>query len=494
MQHYVSGESLMHVAIDLTALMPRPSGVDNYLRELVTHLGQIDTENRYTVFLNLEDRDLFVRRLPDNFHIHAWCLRPRPVRLLFQQVMLPIACQIIRADVLHSPSFLMPWWRGRPRHLLTVHDATLFSMPEMHSSLRASSAFRSAVATSIRRAGMINVPSQATREDLLELFPNLFRSNIRVTPFGVAPSFTRATESEIIENSKRMRLPEKYILFVGTIEPRKNLERLVESYRRLVQAGGVTEHLLLAGRLGWGYERLLKQLAQPELQGRVHFRGFVPHEDLPWLYRGARLFVYPSLCEGFGFPPLEAMACGVPVISAPNSSLAENLRGAAELVSPTDVAALEAGMWRLLTNEGLRAQRIEQGIRRAAEFRWEQTARAVQSCYRELASSAYLPRTVPRSQDETNERPRRAALHQHSDHRQAQQEPAQSPAFAQNGKDGSQEQQRRHNDRGRQASQAFNRRGTLEPKARNGSAVVVVNGAGFRERERLFVIDANPVI
>jgi glycosyltransferase involved in cell wall biosynthesis len=410
----------VHVAIDLSALMPQPSGVDNYLTELVTHLGSIDAEGRYSLFVNHEDRDLFAGVLPPNFRVHAWCRRPRPVRLLFQQAMLPGACRAIGADVLHSPSFLMPWWRGRSRHLLTVHDATFFSMPEMHSSLRGSAAFRSAVSTSIRRADMINVPSNATRMDLMRFFPNLRPSDIRVTPYGVARSFSPAAEDEILENRRRIGLPPRYILAVGTLEPRKNLERLVESYRRLIQSANIPEHLVIAGQPGWRYERLLELLAHPELDGRVHLRGFVAHQDLPWLYRGARLFAYPSLGEGFGFPPLEAMACGVPVLSAPNSALAETLTGAAELVSPTDITALEDGMRRLLTDEALRSRRREQGIRRAAGYRWEQTARAVRACYRELASSPYPPRTVTRSKKESDERSGGAAVHEHSDHRQAQ--------------------------------------------------------------------------
>jgi glycosyltransferase involved in cell wall biosynthesis len=410
----------MHVAIDLSALMPQPSGVDNYLIELVTHLGKIDTESRYSLFLNQEDGDLFAGRLPPNFHVRAWCRRPRPLRLLFQQAILPAACRAHRADVLHSPSFLMPWWRGPSRHLLTVHDATFFSMPEMHSALRASKAFRLAVSTSIRRAGMINVPSKATRADLMRFFPSLRRSKIRVTPYGVARAFSPAPEAEIAENRKRMGLPPRYILAVGTLEPRKNLERLVESYRRLVRSASIPEHLVIAGRPGWSYERLLELITDPELDGRVHVRGFVAHEDLPWLYRGARLFAYPSLGEGFGFPPLEAMACGVPVLSAPNSALAETLTGAAELVSPTDVPALEDGMRRLLDDDALRSRRIEQGIRRAAAYRWEQTARAVQACYRELAASPDLPRTAARAEDEPDQRSRGAAVDEHSDHRQAQ--------------------------------------------------------------------------
>lgn len=151
--------------------------------------------------------------------------------------------------------------------------------------------------------------------------------------------------------------------------------------------GEIEEHLVLAGGLGWGYQDLLKQLESPELQGKVHLRGYVPQEELPWLYAGAKMFVYPSLQEGFGFPPLEAMACGIPTISSLSSSLAENLQGAAELVPPEDIEALTDAMRRLLQDESLRAKRREQGLERAAKFRWEKTARQTVNCYVTVATS-----------------------------------------------------------------------------------------------------------
>lgn len=381
----------LRVAIDLTALMAHHSGVDRYLKELVVHLGRIDTRNHYTVFLNAGDRHVLDGRLPDNFRLRPWCLRPRPVRFLFEQAVLPVACAMLGVDVVHSPSFLMPYCRGRQRHLLTIHDMTVFSMPEVHSRLRRSAAFRRLVRTSIRRAHLINVPSWTTRDALLEWLPGIRPEKVHVTEFGVSSCFHPAPPEDVSRERRRLGLPESYVLYVGTIEPRKNLERLVESYRSMLMAGHTTEHLVLAGRLGFAYQPLLERLAAPELRGRVHVLGFVAEDDLPWLYRGARLFVYPSLSEGFGFPPLEAMACGVPVISTLGSSLGENLQGAAELVPSNDGTALAVAMQRLSHDEVLRAQRTREGLRRVASFRWENTARRVLQCYRELARGSRPP-------------------------------------------------------------------------------------------------------
>lgn len=387
----INDSASIRVAIDLTALTAQHSGVDRYLKELVFHLGRIDTRNNYTVFLNVADRRLFANRLPANFRLRAWCLRPRPVRFLLEQAVLPAASSVLGADVVHSPSFLMPYCRGRQRHLLTVHDMTFFSMPQVHTTLRRSATFRRLVMTSIRRAHLINVPSRTTRDAILEWLPDMPPEKVCVTEYGVSSCFHPAPQEQVSRETRRLGLPESYVLFVGTIEPRKNLDLLVESYRKMVLAGEISEHLVLAGKLGSGYQPLLEQIERTKLRDRVHLLGFVPEPDLPWLYRGARLFVYPSLSEGFGFPPLEAMACGVPVISTLGSSLEENLHGAAELIPTKDANALAELMHRLLRDEALREQRRDVGLRRAAAFRWENTARRVLECYLALAGSR--PRT-----------------------------------------------------------------------------------------------------
>jgi glycosyltransferase involved in cell wall biosynthesis len=378
----------IHVAIDLTPLRPEQTGVDRYLKELVIHLGMIDRRNDYTVFLNIADRHVLDGELPPNFRIRACCLRPRPVRFVFQQAVLPAACATLGVDVVHSPSFVMPYCRGRQRHLLTIHDMTFFTVPHLHSRLRRSAAFRSLIAASIRRAHMINVPSRATRDALLQWRPSLPREKVRVTEYGVSSCFRPAPAEDVIKETRRLRLPESYFLYVGTIEPRKNVKTLIDSYRRVLVADRPTAHLVLAGKPGLGYEPLMAQMAAiPELQGRVHVLGFVSEDDLPWVYRGACLFVYPSLLEGFGFPPLEAMACGVPVVSTVGSALEENLRDAAELVPPEDSVALAMAIRRLMDDHALRAQRRRLGFQCVARFRWENTARHVLACYQHLARS-----------------------------------------------------------------------------------------------------------
>lgn len=375
----------MHVALDLTPLRPRPTGVDVYMQRLVEHLGRVDRESRYTIFVNREDEPTLRGTLPENFRLAPLSLRPRPVRLVFQQLLLPAAARLLAVDVLHSPAFLMPLHRGRRRHVVTVHDMTFFSLRRYHSRLHRSAAFRRAVSASIRRADLLIVPSRSTCQDLVAAMPDIARARIRVIPHGIGPEFRRQAGAEIGTPGGRLGLPAPYVLYLGTVEPRKNLGHLIESYRRLVVADGIAEHLVLAGQLGWDRERLLARLAAPELRGRVHLTGYLAPGDLVRAYAGARLFVYPSLAEGFGFPPLEAMACGVPTIASRTSALAENLADAALLVDQIDDQALVAAMRRALRDEDLRRTLVERGVERAAAFDWERTARSHLACYRELA-------------------------------------------------------------------------------------------------------------
>jgi glycosyltransferase involved in cell wall biosynthesis len=376
----------MHVAIDLTALLAEATGVDNYILRLVMHLSRIDHANDYTLFVNYEDRARFRDCLPHNFTLMPCSARPRSVRLLFQQLGLPMAARLLGIEVIHSPSFIMPLYRGKQRHLLTIHDMTSFSLPECHIPLRRSAPYCRAVLASIRRADLVSVPSRYTQQAILNLMPEVPQEHIQVIPLGVGEEFQPRAPDDVQCARKRLQLPWPYILYVGTIEPRKNLQRLVESYQQLIAGGEIHEHMVLAGRLGWDYQALLTQINSPALRGRVHLLGYIPQCDLPWLYAGARLFVYPSLQEGFGLPPLEAMACGVPTIASLSSALADNLRGAAELVAPDDGAALTAAMKRLLQDAQLHAHHRTQGLARAAQFRWEETARHTLNCYKTLAA------------------------------------------------------------------------------------------------------------
>jgi alpha-1,3-rhamnosyl/mannosyltransferase len=364
------------VGIDLTALMPVATGVDNYLTGLVRSLALVDRENHYVLFVNRQDAARFAD-LGERFEMLPLCTRARALRLVFQQLVLPRAARSFRLDVLHSPSFFMPLRRGQVRHLLTVHDLTSFSRPHEHNALRRSPFYRWGIRESVRRADLIVVPSSFVKAELLRRWPFVSDTCVRVIAEGVADEFHSAAP-------RRLSWPAPYLLFVGTLEPRKNLGVLLSAYERLARAGR-PEHLLLAGKRGWGCGRLLKRLRAPGLAGRVHHLGYVAQAELPSLYAGASVFVYPSREEGFGLPPLEAMACGAPTVASLGSALEANLAGAAELVDTARPEPLAAALLRVLQDEARREELILAGRRRAGQFRWELSARETARCYSELA-------------------------------------------------------------------------------------------------------------
>ena len=378
----------MRIIVDFTAFIPQSTGVDTYLKQLVLHLAKIDSANQYLICLNFEDRHLFAQKLPENFSCRILSARLRAIRLIYQQIALPITAFLWKADIIHSPAFIMPFIRGASQHILTIHDMTSFSHPHCHNALRRSSLYLSMVRASMVRADMIIVPSLATKKVILEFMPDLCPENIHVTPLGVSKGFRLYDRTQIQDTLKRLRISQPYILYVGTLEPRKNLPALIEAYRRLLQAGAIREDLVIAGKLGWDYDVLLQQIDMLALRGKVHLTGYLDQQDLGPVYSGARLFVYPSLIEGFGLPPLEAMACGTPTISTVSSSLSENLEGAAELIPPDNIEALEDTMKHLLNDEILWNKRRVQGLERASQYRWERTAMKTLASYQVTMTTA----------------------------------------------------------------------------------------------------------
>jgi glycosyltransferase involved in cell wall biosynthesis len=376
----------LRVGIDLTSRLPVPTGVDTFLEQLVLALGDEDPATRYTIWVNVEDRGFFDGRLPENFAVAPRCLRPRPVRLLFQQLAMPALAAASRLDVVHSPSFIMPFVRGRQRHLLTVYDMTSFSHPECHEPLRRSRAYRWAILTSLRRAHLISVPSRATRSAVLRFAPDIDERRLRVVRPGIDGAFWPRTTQEIDAVRSRHGIGRPYVLYLGTLDPRKNLHRLVQAFSRMVARTDRPEYLVLAGQNGWDGARLEAAIETSGVADRIRRLGYVAGDDLPALLSGAALFVYPSLEEGFGFPPVEAMACGTPTIATDTSSLTENLAGAAELVPASDVEALAAAIERVLVDGALSSELSRRGKERAARFRWRLTAAATVDCYRELAA------------------------------------------------------------------------------------------------------------
>jgi glycosyltransferase involved in cell wall biosynthesis len=303
---------------------------------------------------------------------------------IWHRLHLPIPIEIVtgRLDAFYSPDFTLPPTRPATRTLLTVHDLSFMRHPDAFvPSLRRY--LELAVPRSIHRADVVLADSSHTHSDLLTLF-GIPAEKVEVITPGVDARFR-----PIPRSGDRARLKERYgvgdepyVLSLGTVQPRKNYVRLIRAFARANEERPLATQpprsadsrmrLLIAGGRGWLYEDIF---VEADKHDYVRLLGFVDDEDLPALYRGAALFAFPSLYEGFGLPVLEAMACGVPVVCSNTSSLPEVAGDAALLVNPLDVDGLSAAMVRVLEDAALRKTMISRGLAQAARFTWERSAR-----------------------------------------------------------------------------------------------------------------------
>ncbi len=285
------------------------------------------------------------------------------------------------ADLYHATEHLLMPMRHVPT-VLTVHDLIFRIFPQHHKRLNYWY-LNAAMPLYCRRASAIIAVSQATRSDLVRLY-GLDPAKITVVDEAAAPHFAPATPAQVAAVRARYHLPERYVLHVGTIEPRKNLSRLLEAVHRLRQAGEDVR-LVVAGSRGWLYEGFFQRLEELALSDAVQLAGYVPDADLPAFYSGATLAAVPSLYEGFGLPVLEAMACGTPVVCSAASSLPEVGGDAARYFDPGDTPAMAdalLGVWR---DEELQGAMRGQGLARAAQFSWQRAAAETMKIYEQVA-------------------------------------------------------------------------------------------------------------
>jgi glycosyltransferase involved in cell wall biosynthesis len=337
----------------------RRTGTELYTAHLLEALAQIEGAQRLLLYFN---------RLPAP--PPAWLagvqVREIPFPRLWTHVRLSWEMLRRPPDLLFVPAHVLPLVRPR-RTVVTVHDLGYLYFPEAHTR-RQRLELHLSTAWNARVASRVIAISEATRSDLIQHY-RISPERIRVVHHGVEPRFRPTTDGAALA---RYNLPPRYLLYLGTLQPRKNLERLLQAYARLP---GDAPPLVLAGARGWYFERIAAAIAALGLGERVLLPGYVADEDVPALLTGATALVYPSLYEGFGLPALEAMACGTAVIAARTSSLPEVVGEAGLLVDPLSVEEIAAAMQRLLADAALRADLGRRGRERAALFSWDRCAR-----------------------------------------------------------------------------------------------------------------------
>jgi len=368
----------IRIAIDAHMVGQWETGNERYTLNLINGLTRVDTENRYSLLVTNPD---FLRQtlvLPPNFEIRVVRPKANVPRVAWA---MPRACQHAGAQVLHV-SYTAPPVCPCPT-VVTVHDISYKIFPHFFSP-RDRLLLSITVPLSCRSAARVIAVSEWTKNDLIRQY-GIPEGKIRVVYEAAEERFSPDVPYEEVRRVRRQYAGERrYILSVGNIQPRKNLVRLVRAFATIAHEGvGEEPLLLIAGQSRWGGSEVLNEVKIRGLEKRVRFLGYVPDKDLPALYRGAEIFVYPSLYEGFGLPPLEAMACGTPVVCSNAAALPEIVGDAALLFDPQDTKALTEALRRLLEDEQERKALSGAGLARAARFSWEQTARETLQVYQE---------------------------------------------------------------------------------------------------------------
>ena len=370
----------MRVAIDARKL--HDFGIGTYIRNLLRQLARIDRETDYVLLSAATDLNL-AAQLGPNFRS---VLEPSPNYSLREQIHIPWVLRRERPDVYHAPHYVLP--PAVPcRSVVTIHDCIHLMFPQYLPNKAAYAYARASMWAAVKRSTRILTVSEASKRDILHFF-NVAPEKIVVAYNAIDDHFwLTPPDEEVARVRERYQLDHQFVLYVGNIKPHKNLVRLIEAFDELRRTGPEELKLLIIGDEISKLPSLRRAVHRHKLHKHVRFLGFVSDGTLRILYRLASLFVFPSLYEGFGLPPLEAMASGTPVVASNQSSLPEVTGDAAVLVDPYDVASIVDGMRRVLTDPVLAADLRRRGPARAREFSWARSVEKTRAVYEQVGQS-----------------------------------------------------------------------------------------------------------
>jgi glycosyltransferase involved in cell wall biosynthesis len=366
----------MRIGIDARLVYYSRAGIGQYILGLIEGLGKIDGENEYVVLQSRKDNTI-VTDQPNFSKKSLWT----PSHHTFEQLALPFEITPLRLDILHSPDFIPPFRRDY-KSVITVHDLAFILYP--HFLTQQSALYYGQIDRAVRHADHIIADSLSTKRDIIS-FLGVPESKITVI-YAAANSMYQPIRDQqsVKEIREKYGIDGPFMLFVSTIEPRKNLPTLLRAYRQLLDHYKLQVRLVVVGQRGWFCGEVFALTESLELTDDILFLGHVATKDLVLLYNAARVLVHPSLYEGFGLPPLEAMSCGTPTIVSSVSSLPEVVGDASLLVSPEDIEGWTVAMWRMLTDDSLHSELAEKGLKRAQLFSWEKAARETLRTYKRL--------------------------------------------------------------------------------------------------------------
>jgi len=373
------------ISIDYTPAYEQGGGIGRYVRELTSALVQVDSTNQYKLFVSGANQTTLPPTPSDNFIWKPSPITPKWFARLWHRARLPLPIEAFTGhiDLHHATDFVLPPTLPSTKTILTVHDLSFIRVPDAATpSLR--SYLNQVVPRSVNHADHILADSQATKDDLIELYKTP-EGKITVLLSGVDKRFKPITDTMALSHTKEKYglTGIKYIFSVGTVQPRKNYSRVIQSLAALRKAGH-NIHYVIAGGKGWLEDDMYQAIEETGLSDYIHLLGFVDDEDLPTLYSASECLVITSLYEGFGLPILEAMACGIPVITSNLSSLPEVCGQAGILVDPLDTTAITNAIQSVLSDETQREQMIQAGFKQVANFTWERSAKQLKNVYESL--------------------------------------------------------------------------------------------------------------
>lgn len=371
------GCSPMRIGIDARLVYYSQAGIGQYILNLVRELARLDKEDDFLVLQSRKDKMV----LTEGGNVSRRSLwTPSHHRL--EQWTLPLEIGRLGLDILHSPDFIPPF-RRNCKSIITIHDLAFLLYP--HLLTAESARYYGQIDQAVHNTDHVIAVSEATKQDAIRLL-GVPQSKITVVYEAANPIYRPLEDKRRIEAecAQKYGVSTPFILFVGTIEPRKNLPTLLRAYRRLLDEYKPGAMLVMVGERGWLCDQIFALTEELNLKERVLYLGRVSVQELLLLYNAAQLLVHPALYEGFGLPPLEAMACGTPAIVAQVSSLPEVVGDAALLVDHEDEDGWAVAIWRVLTDGSLRAELREKGLKRVRLFSWERAAGETLALYRSL--------------------------------------------------------------------------------------------------------------
>lgn len=375
----------MRIGFEVTPLLAAPpyagrSGVGTYAINLLEHLKRLSAHEILPLAHVLGRIDPLQNwNTPSIAQKRTGSIRLN--KTVWMQAVLPWVLLHRDIDICHFTNGVVSLWTPCPA-VVTIHDLTLWLFPQYHYSRRIL-AMRPFISLAARRATAIIAVSQATKADITRIL-GVEECKVHVIHEAPSPHFRRLSSDAVLQAARQSYdLPGRFLLYVGTIEPRKNLVRLLEAFARLQKVESRRYTLVFAGGRGWKDEAVFAAVERLELGPFVRFLGYIPAQDLVALYNLADALAFPSLYEGFGLPIVEAMACGTPVVTSPNGSLREVAGDAAEFVDPTAVDSITDGLRRVLSDPSRRAELRSLGLERAAAFTWERAAQKTLNLYKD---------------------------------------------------------------------------------------------------------------